>query len=292
MIIHKESILRAKDGTKLYTQSWCNEGKPKAVVCIIHGNGGHSGRFEHWAKMFVNHNIAVSTFDLRGNGKSEGKRGHAPSYNTLINDVDIFYRATITKFRNIPLVIYGHSLGGNLAINYVLRKKPNIQGLVTSSPWLRITYKPQNFKFQLGKALRYIYPKFSFSSGLSEFDLSGSNNSFRKLNEDSLLHKKISVKLFLESKEIGIWALKNIYKINIPFIMMFGKDDKLTSYKACQEYIENAGPNTRMKIWESQGHNLHNNLGNLKIHQSIVQWMKENCIIADTKVKANEFIPH
>ena len=79
--------LTAKDGMELKATSWsCPD--PKAVICIVHGLGEHSGRYMHVADFFVQNNISVFAFDLRGHGKSQGNRGHTPSHEILLDDVE------------------------------------------------------------------------------------------------------------------------------------------------------------------------------------------------------------
>ncbi len=292
MVSHKEYFLNTVDGTKLYTQSWNGANDAKAVVCFVHELGGHSGRFERFAKMFIKNDIAVSAYDIRGNGKSEGKRGFSPSYNTLLKDLEIFYRATKTTFKNIPVIFMGHGLGGNLVINFVIRKKPKIAGIISTSPWLKLDNNPIGLNFQLGKILHYIIPWYSFRSGHSEIEMSDKKHSLIDLNSDVLLHNRTSYKLYNEAHKNGLWALKNIYKINIPFLLLYGKEDRFTSSKACEEYVNNTSEKTRLIIFEGFGHNLYNALGSTKIHKTIVDWLKDNCNIAGEKVKADEFIPH
>ncbi|MCK5208006.1 MAG: alpha/beta fold hydrolase, partial [Cyclobacteriaceae bacterium] len=66
-------------GTQLCCTSWQPIDLPKAVLFIVHGLGEHSGRYEEMANVFTKNQIAVFSFDHRGHGRSEGKKGHAES---------------------------------------------------------------------------------------------------------------------------------------------------------------------------------------------------------------------
>ena len=44
---------KSNDGLEIYAQSWEPEGTPKAVVCLIHGLGEHSGCYAHVGKAFT-----------------------------------------------------------------------------------------------------------------------------------------------------------------------------------------------------------------------------------------------
>ena len=45
-------------------------------------------------------------------------------------------------YPDLPLFLYGHSLGGNLVIHYALRERPSVAGVITSAPLLRLADSP------------------------------------------------------------------------------------------------------------------------------------------------------
>jgi len=63
------------DGLEMFAQSWEPEEPPKAIGCLVHGLGEHSGRYAHVGKAFADAGFALASFDLRGHGKSGGPRG-------------------------------------------------------------------------------------------------------------------------------------------------------------------------------------------------------------------------
>lgn len=103
----------SNDGLKMYAQSWEPEESPKAVVCLVHGLGEHSGRYAHVGKASTEAGFALAAFDLRGHGKSGGPRGHTPSFDAFMNDIEGFQKQLDKRFSNLPRFLYGHSLGGN-----------------------------------------------------------------------------------------------------------------------------------------------------------------------------------
>ncbi|MGB2782801.1 MAG: alpha/beta hydrolase, partial [Atribacterota bacterium] len=116
---HTEFKLKTFDGLLLFGQSWQPESKPKAVICLVHGLGEYSGRYTHVADALTLAGYALISFDLRGHGKSEGPRGHTPSYEALMKDISSLLEVTNKQFPQLPSFLYGHSLGGNLVLNYV-----------------------------------------------------------------------------------------------------------------------------------------------------------------------------
>ena len=120
---HIEFTQQTPDGVQFYFQGWQPETPPKAVVCLVHGLGEHSGRYAHVAAALNDAGYALLGFDLRGHGKSGGPRGHTPSYDTLMDDIGRLLAEAAQRYPGQPQFLYGHSLGGNLVLNYALRRK-------------------------------------------------------------------------------------------------------------------------------------------------------------------------
>ena len=85
---HTEFTLKAFDGLNLFAQRWTPAGKPKAVVNLVHGLGEHSSRYGYVAQEFTKAGYVFNTMDLRGHGKSDGPRGYAPGFSTLVSDIE------------------------------------------------------------------------------------------------------------------------------------------------------------------------------------------------------------
>ena len=116
---HEEFNFNIYD-TNFFGQYW-EATSTNAVVVLVHGMGEHSGRYNHVAKKFTENNFSVIAFDHFGHGKTEGKRGHNPKYDAVLDSVEKSIEKANELFADKPLFIYGHSMGGNVAVNYLLR---------------------------------------------------------------------------------------------------------------------------------------------------------------------------
>jgi acylglycerol lipase len=129
----KNTILswKSNDGLDIFGQKWESEDKPaKAVICLVHGFGEHSSRYEHVAQFFTDNNYAVIAYDHRGHGRSGGKRGHFLSYDEFMNDVENLVKQAESNFPGLPKIIYGHSMGGNVVANYAIKRNPKVAGII------------------------------------------------------------------------------------------------------------------------------------------------------------------
>ena len=103
-----ELSFQTNDGLTLRGFTLLPKGNPKAVIALIHGMGEHSQRYNHVAQFFEKQRIVTMGIDLRGHGKSEGKRGHTPDYATLMNDIYRFLDKVKREFHFISLANNAH----------------------------------------------------------------------------------------------------------------------------------------------------------------------------------------
>jgi lysophospholipase len=134
---HDEGTFTAFDGLSLYRQAWLPDGDPKAVVLLVHGLGEHSGRYAHVAASLVDAGYAVHALDHRGHGKSDGKRVFVKSYDEFQRDLVQFRGLVEERHAGLPLVVLGHSMGGNLAVGHALDHQGGLRGLALSGAALQ-----------------------------------------------------------------------------------------------------------------------------------------------------------
>ena len=90
------ATLKTADGLDLFVRRWQAEEIPhRWTFVVVHGLGEHGERYRHLAEWFTPLGATVYAMDQRGHGKSGGPRGHAPSLNALLDNID----AVVTRAR-------------------------------------------------------------------------------------------------------------------------------------------------------------------------------------------------
>ena len=95
---HEEFGWLTDDGLKIYAQVWLPEDEVRAVVCLVHGLGEHSGRYKQLPIDLNDSGFVLIGYDQRGHGKSEGKRGHTPSYEAYLSDITKLLQESAKRF--------------------------------------------------------------------------------------------------------------------------------------------------------------------------------------------------
>lgn len=260
---HEKLSWQTRDGLKVHSKVWRAPSEPKAVVCIVHGMGEHAGRYGHVAAHLAANNISTVAFDHRGHGETEGKRGHMPQFESLMEDVDSALEAVKKAVPGAPIILYGHSMGGNVVTNYLLRRKPqDIIGAVVTAPWFKLAFEPPGFLVFLGKIMNVIWPGFTNKSTLNSADLSRDPEIPKKYDADPLVHAYISARFFNDITEAGVYSLDHAADLSTPTLLMHGSGDKVTSFPSSQAFAAKA-PKDQLTFveWKDFYHEIHNDIG-------------------------------
>ena len=248
---------------------------PRAVIFLVHGMGEHARRYAHVAEYFKNANIAMVAIDLRGHGRSMGKRGHMPSFEHMMNDLKLALSEIVSAYKGVPVVLYGHSMGGNLILNYLLRNAQGIIGAIVTGPYLRLGFEPPKWKVLLAKLSANIYPALSQPTGLEKIALARSPQVIQEYENDPLVHDKITASFFINIHQAGIDAIVRSKELKIPILLMHGAKDRLTSPGGSEEFYSNAGPNVSFHLLEELYHEIHNEPENNDVFQTQLSWIED-----------------
>lgn len=271
-VFHREYNWNAFDGLALYGQSW-SPAAPKALICLVHGFNDHTARFDSWSRRLAAEGFAVAAVDLRGHGRSGGRRGYARCYHFLLEDIRVLMNNARALFPDLPLVLYGHSMGGNLVTNYLLAEKDIPHAAVITSPWFTLTRQPPLMTMIGATILRILLPFMVVKSDIDANGLSRNPAVVKAYVDDPLVHNLIQPNLFFSVEEQGLRASRHIYKINIPLLVMHGSADAITSVNQTRSFVQNAGPLTTYIEWPGCSHELHNDLQADAVFASLTEWL-------------------
>ena len=231
--------------------------KNRAMIILIHGLGEHIGRYHEWANLFAEKGIGFVGVDLPGHGQSSGRRGHIRNFDVINEIINVLINTVSQTFPSVPVYLYGHSLGGTFALNYLIKKNPKLAGAIITSPWLKLSFKPPKIKIVLAKALNYVYPWLIQRSGLNAGHISRDSEVVENYKSDPLGHGKISVRLFNIAMKSVNHVLRNSANLKTRTLILHGGDDKITSPEASRNL---AAGNRKIDFVEiDEGyHELHN----------------------------------
>ena len=140
------------DGYRIHYTVTHPAGAAKRLVLILHGFADHSGRYRELIDHLAAQGAVVFAYDMRGNGESEGQRGHLMRYQELVDELDAFLKIAYGAEPGLERVIYAHSTGAILALTYLYQHPEAADRLVLSSPCLVLAFEAPAAKSCSGKA--------------------------------------------------------------------------------------------------------------------------------------------
>lgn len=139
---HETGMFSGVHGTRLFEQSWHPAGEPRGVLVIHHGLKSHSEHYAELATRLVDVGFAVYAYDMRGHGRSAGRRASLDDFEDLAADLASFVSRVRAREGQAPIFVMGHSVGGAVVTLYTVEYQPPISGLIVLAPAIRIDRSP------------------------------------------------------------------------------------------------------------------------------------------------------
>jgi acylglycerol lipase len=261
-----------KDGIALLVRHWqVQSGEPWAAMLIIHGIAEHCGRYEHVGAQLAEAGIDTHAFDLRGFGGSGGKRASVDRWSQLHDDVEERLVAIRSIAPSRPLVLYGHSLGGLIALGYVLdaRSRPDL--LVLSAPaiganvplWQRLIVGP----------LRRLAPGLLIANRVDPSGLSSDPAVQTDYVSDPLNQHKTTVRFGHAAFEEQRRVAAGLDRLSITTLVVHGGLDKLVPTTASAPL--QGRPGVARRVYPGRLHEMHNEPDGAIVVADVIDWIRE-----------------
>jgi len=265
----------ALDGTVLRGQIWAAK-TPKAVMSLVHGFGEHSARYAHMAADLNAKNISVVTLDLRGHGRSEGRRGYCPDYNQLLGDVDALLAKTREIYPDVPHILYGHSMGGGIVLNHQLKSgEDGIKAVIASAPFIKPADRISKPQRTIVKLLGKIAPKLTLGNKIDGHKISRLPAEQEIYLSDPLNHGNLGVGLAIGMVEGGEWILENAKTWEKPLLIVHSRQDQLTDCAASQDFAATA-QNCTFIPYENCEHEIHNDCHRADVYKQAADFIESH----------------
>ena len=206
MVFRVESLQTGKNddlAARLWTDGTPNQG----VVIVVHGLGAHGDRFSSLAIDLTKNGWAVMAFDLPGHGLSASmhpakRQGEVGRFDDVLQHLAATRRTIRNRFPDAKQVFLGHSMGGNIALNYVLRHNEwtdtasgQVDGLVLLAPMILPPKPPPRPFIFAAWLIGSLMPWFRIRREVDSSALTRDQGEANRIREDKLMHSRISLYL-------------------------------------------------------------------------------------------------
>jgi alpha-beta hydrolase superfamily lysophospholipase len=270
-----ESTARMTDGTLLRTLRWSAPGDPWARVLLIHGIGEHAGRYGNVARPLAEAGLEVHGYDHRGFGGSAGRRAYVERWSQYHDDLAERIDALRAEQPAVPMIVYGHSLGGLIAAGYVLSGQPRSQPdlLVLSAPAVDAVV-PRSKRLAANLLIR-VTPKLRLANGALGDGLSHDPVVREAYERDPLCQPASTVRLghelFAEQARVQA-AVAAIESMPMPTYVLHGSEDPLVPPRASA--VLGTKGNVTRRVHDGLRHECHHEPEHADVFAEVVAWLE------------------
>ncbi len=296
MIYHNEGTFKGVGKLDLYYQSWHPEGKVRAILAIVHGLGGHSGKFNNIVQHLLAKKYAIYGLDLRGHGKSPGQRGYINAWSEFREDLQNFLRCIQQQEPGCPIFLLGHSLGGVIVIDYALRyplEASGLRGVITLAPSIgEIGVSP--LRSLIGKLLSRVWPGFSLNTGLDISAGSRDHSVIAEYAQDKLRHTLATARLATEFFATRTWIHQHTAMWQLPLLILHGGADSIALPEGSKIFYEQVTYLDKLRIeYPETYHEIHADLNYPEVIKDLESWLDQHLstelvTITNSKLKIEE----
>lgn len=272
-----EQTFSGEDGTPLYYRSWGSR-PSKAGLAFVHGLAEYSDRYRNAADYFTGRGFSVYAFDLRGHGKSGGRKNDAATFEQLLGDLERFLQKA-SEEEGGKIFLVGHSFGGQLVLNYAASRRTGdrIGGVIASSPNIRVAVGISKAKIWAAGFLSRCAPRFSLANEIDASFLSHDPDVVRAYIDDPLISKKITARLghlILENqKRLPVLASS----LRTSCLLMHGAEDRICSPEGTRDFFSKIPiEDKQLVIYEGFYHELFHEIGKERVFHDMEGWIQRH----------------
>lgn len=254
-----ESHFAGCGGRTLFRRSWLAP-EPKRAIVLVHGYAEHTGRYERVGTWLADRGGAVHGYDHQGHGLSDGVRGHAASFDALLDDLERCVEVVRDEHPDLPLFVLGHSMGGLVALGHAALRQPQLAGVVSSAAALHVPDAPSALQ-RLGlRLLRPLLPRLRMQRPIADEALSRDPEVGRAYRADPLVFQHMTVSLAAAIYHGGLKTLAAAARVELPILLLHGGDDRLTPPSGSRAFFDalRGGDGSDLRIYPGLRHEILN----------------------------------
>ncbi len=274
----KERLV-GRDGVELALYRLRPAGRPEGALIIVHGYAEHATRHIDLARTAQEVGYDVFAPDLRGHGESPGVRGSVPGFGPSLADLHELFRLTRATDPELPVLLFGHSMGGAIALRYALDHPTEVTALALSSPFLKDAATRPAWLNRLAGVIARLLPNLPVAS-LDPAFISRDPEQVERYRSDPLVyHGGVRANAGHAMIEQGEALRARAHELVVPTLVIVGTSDSIADPEGSREFAA-ASDTVRLEEIAGGYHELHHDDAATGVPQKyrrlLVEWLQAN----------------
>ena len=265
-----------RSGALLYWHRW-EAASPRWAAVIVHGLGEHAGRYGLLARQLAEWGVSSLAVDGRGFGRSSGQRGYGASFEQRLDDAAWAIHQQRARYPGLPMILFGHSMGGLIATRYVQSERTAPGLLVLSGAAIDPRASGERpLAVKLGRAASRLLPGFRIP--FSTFDGLATDPAVAEVaRRDPLWVRGLALGLGTQLIDEAALAWQELHRINLPVLLLHGENDPLVPVAVTRDCAPRLGSNdVTTHIYPEMLHEVYNERRADLVFDDLHRWLDEH----------------
>jgi alpha-beta hydrolase superfamily lysophospholipase len=268
-----EETLTAFDGLKLHVEAFDATPPARAAVVMVHGFSAHCGLFRHVPAALARAGFAVTAFDCRGHGRSEGRRGYVKRFSDYVDDLARVIARARDRSPGLPLAVAAHSHGVAITLDYLFRGVGTFDALVAAAPYLDLKMKVPLYKRMISPAMGVLWPTLAMSNEIGLDVTCSDPEACAAMAADPLVGRVATPRWFNEVRATQARLRASAALLKVPTFMPVAGQDRLVDSAAAIAFAKAAGPIVELKVYEKLFHEMYLEPDRDVVITDVVEWL-------------------
>jgi alpha-beta hydrolase superfamily lysophospholipase len=269
-----DGSFQSGSGANIFYRCWATA-EPRAVLLLAHGLAEHSGRYGEFASFFADAGIATYALDFPGHGRSDGKRGHIRDFQEYTEALGALLSLAREAHPDIPFVLFGHSMGGLIAADFLLQHQSEFVAAVLTGAAIQSPQQPSSIVLFINRVIASVMPRL----GVLRLDASGISRDPQVIsdyeNDPHVYRGKATAglvtALFCAMKRV----VENATSIRLPMLIMHGSVDSLTAVEGSELLHDSiSSEDKKIVIYDGLYHEILNEPERKNVMADILGWLE------------------
>ena len=276
-ITRSERTFDGVGGTPIVYDVWTPDTGPsgaKDVVLICHGYAEHARRYDHVAERFGAAGLITYALDLRGHGRSGGKRVYLKDMSEYTADFAHLVGLATADHPELKRVVLGHSMGGGVVFSYGVEHPDDYAAMVLSGPAVHANDAVSPVLTVLAKVLGSVLPGFPVED-LPAAAVSRDPEVVAAYEADPLVHHgKLPAGIAKALIGVGETMPQRAAGLTAPLLVVHGGQDSLIPVAGSERLVDCVGStDVHLKVYPELYHEVFNEPERAVVLDDVTSWI-------------------